>query len=290
MEEKRILDKVFLELLNTIVLRFNLTLKDGQLGGNRSKAKGSSVEFSDYRQYIPGDDFRRIDWNALARFEKVFIKLFMEEREAPISIFVDKSASMAFAGKREAAVKTAATFVFSALKEYDRVSTILFDNKSVGFVLNQKGQGAFSKIADLLQETTFSKESDLYSVIYGWQPRFQKGITVLVTDLMYDVRLDEVLKLLTYKKQKVILCHILSEEELHPRLEGNLRLIDSETNEHMDILAGSDAVNLYNQTLTNYLNNVKGICKKYKADYLLINSEEPIELFLKQLQGNGAAV
>ncbi len=285
MEKNKVLDQAFLELLRTMVLRFNLTLKDGNLGGNRSKAKGSSVEFSDYREYIPGDDFRRIDWNALARFEKVFIKLFMEEREAPVTIFVDKSASMAFENKREAAIKSAATFAFTALKEYDSVSTILFDQKPVSFEINQKGQAAFNKMANILQETDFSGESDLYAVITNWQPRFRKGITILITDLMYDSKLEEVLKLLSFKKQKIVLCHVLSEEELNPALEGNMRLIDSETNEHMDILAGAEAVNLYNQTLTHYLNETKSTCSKYAVEYLLINSSQPIEHFLKQLQG-----
>lgn len=285
MEKKLVLDQEFIQLLRTMVLRFNLTLKDGNLGGNRSKAKGSSVEFSDYREYIPGDDFRRIDWNALARFEKVFIKLFMEEREAPVTIFVDKSASMVYGNKREVAIKAAATFAFAALKEYDSVSTVMFDQKVGSFQSNIKGQAAFTKVANLLENTSFSSESDLYSVLHSWQPRFRKGITILVTDLMYDSRLEEALKLLSFKKQKVILCHVLADEELNPELEGNLRLIDSETEEHMDILAGSDAVNLYNHALTHFLNNTKAACSKYAADYLLINSSKPIEHFLKQLHG-----
>ncbi|PKM93567.1 MAG: hypothetical protein CVU84_15430 [Firmicutes bacterium HGW-Firmicutes-1] len=283
MEKKNVLDQEFLDLLRTMVLKFNLSLKDGNLGGNRSKAKGSSVEFSDFREYIPGDDFRRIDWRALARFEKVYIKLFMEEREAPITIFVDKSKSMDFGLKRETAIKMAATFAFSALKEYDSVSTIMFDQKASSFEINQKGQPAFSKIMNLLENTTFSQDSDLYSVLNSWQPRFKKGLTVLITDLMFDAHLEETMKLLTFKKQKIILCHVLSQEELYPELEGNLRLIDSETDEHMDILTGTDAVNLYAQTLSHYINTTKEVCSKYKADYLLLNSSKPVEQLLKQL-------
>lgn len=283
MEKKNVLDQEFLDLLRTMVLKFNLTLKDGNLGANRSKAKGSSVEFSDFREYIPGDDFRRIDWRALARFEKVYIKLFMEEREAPITVFVDKSRSMDYAQKRETAIKIAATFAFSALKEYDTVSTVMFDNKPYAFELNQKGQPAFSKIINLLENTPFSEDSDLYSVLSGWQPRFKKGVTILISDFMYDAKLEETLKLLTYKKQKIILCHILSSEELNPQLEGNLRLIDSETDEHMDILTGTDAINLYNKALSHFINTMKEICTKYKADYMLLNSGKPVEQILKEI-------
>ena len=87
----KIIDQKFLELLKTLTLRIRLSLKGGNLGSKRSKAIGSSVEFSDYREYNPGDDFRRIDWNAYARFEKVFIKLFMQEQESPVTVFIDKS-------------------------------------------------------------------------------------------------------------------------------------------------------------------------------------------------------
>lgn len=283
MEKKNVLDQEFLDLLKTMVLKFNLTLKDGNLGANRSKAKGSSVEFSDFREYIPGDDFRRIDWRALARFEKVYIKLFMEEREAPITIFVDKSRSMDYDLKRETAIKIAATFAFSALKEYDTVSTVMFDQKPYAFELNQKGQPAFSKIIKILENTPFSQDSDLFGTITQWQPRFRKGVSIIISDFMYDARLEETLKLLTYKKQKIILCHILSEAEINPEFEGNLRLIDSETDEHMDILTGTDAVNLYNKALEHFVSNIKEICAKYKADYMLLNSGKPVEQLLKEI-------
>ena len=73
----------------------------GQATGNRkSRSKGSSVEFSDFREYVPGDDFRRIDWNAYGRFNKLFIKLYMEEREAPVNIFLDSSLSMDYETKQ----------------------------------------------------------------------------------------------------------------------------------------------------------------------------------------------
>ncbi len=281
--EYQIIDKEFLELLRTLVLRYNVILKDGNLGGNRSKSKGSSVEFSDFREYIPGDDFRRIDWKALARFEKVYIKLFMEEREAPISIFVDKSKSMSFGGKKEAAVKLAATFAFSALKEYDSVSAIMFDEKIRASERNQKGQPAFSKIIQLLEGNEFEGESNLYSVINEWQGRLKKGITVIITDLMYDARLEEILKLLSYKKQKIIICQVLSKDELSPEFEGNLRLLDSENNEFMDIMTGTDAVNLYLKQLSDFINQNKELCTKYRADYMLMDSSKPVEQLLKEL-------
>jgi len=87
-------DGKFLQTIQQLTLSAHFSI-DGSTAGNRkSRSKGSSVEFSDYREYIPGDDFRRIDWNAYGRFEKLIVKLFMEEREAPVNIFLDVSKSM----------------------------------------------------------------------------------------------------------------------------------------------------------------------------------------------------
>lgn len=278
-----IIDKAYMEILKQLTLNFNISIKDGNIGSKRSKSKGSSVEFSDYREYIPGDDFRRIDWNALARFEKVFIKLFMEEREAPITLFLDKSHSMSFNDKNETAIKIAAAFAYLALSDYDTVSTVLFDERINASEINLKGVGAFHRIATLLENTHFNGQSNLYKCIYEWQPRFKKGTTIIVSDFMYDARIDDVIKLLAYKNQKAILCHVLSEQEMHPNIDGNIRLIDSETNDYIDILAGADAVNAYGQALKKYIQSIQSSCKKYGVEYLLINSGKSIEYFLKDL-------
>lgn len=104
-------DEDFLNKLEQLKLHSKKTIQGGTGGNRRSKAKGSSIEFSDFREYSPGDDYRSIDWNAYARFEKLFIKLYMEERETNISILLDSSASMgktdpnkAIAAKRLAAI------------------------------------------------------------------------------------------------------------------------------------------------------------------------------------------
>jgi hypothetical protein len=93
-----------------------------------------------------------------------------------------------------------------------------------------------------------------------------------------------VLKLLHFKKQKVILCHIVSENELNPVFEGNVRLIDSESSKSMDILARGEAINIYKRTLEAYIENIKKTCSKYHVDYMMINSQSPIDELIVRLQ------
>ena len=107
----------FFKKLNKINMYINFKLTGGTQGGRKSKAKGVSVEFSDYREYAPGDDFRRIDWNAYGRFDKFFIKVFMEEREGVFNFFIDKSKSMDYGkdNKKDTALKIVAALSYIAL-------------------------------------------------------------------------------------------------------------------------------------------------------------------------------
>jgi uncharacterized protein (DUF58 family) len=280
----KILDRQFLEMLKTITLHIQLSLKSGNLGNKRSKAIGSSVEFSDYREYLPGDDFRRIDWNAYARFERVFIKLFMQEQESPVTIFLDTSDSMKDHNKRETAVKVAGTFSYVALSDYDTVSLALFNEGVQDSLMNLRGTSSFNRVISTLEDHTFKGQSDLYASVFKWQAKFRKGITIIVSDLMYDHQLDKLIRLLSFHKQKVILCHILSQEELSPVFDENVRIIDSETKEYMDINTGIEAINLYKKKLSEYFKEIKTICSKYGVDYMLVNTAQPIEGFMKHIQ------
>lgn len=279
----QIIDSKFMSLLETLTLKIRLALKNSQLGSKRSTAKGSSVEFSDYREYTPGDDFRRIDWNALARFEKVFIKLFMEEQESPITIFYDQSASMGMEDKRETAVKVAATFAYLALAEYDTTSLLTFSDGISTMLTGLRGKSSFNKLVTVLENGECKDETDLYKSVSAWQGKFRKGVTVIVSDFMYDHRLEEVIKLLTFKKQKVILCHVLSSEELSPNIEENVRLVDAESNMYMNLDAGAEVTKIYQGALSMYMKRIDGICSKYRSEHIIIDTSQPIENFIRTL-------
>ncbi len=279
----KIIDQQFMELLKSLTLHMNLSLKSGNMGSKRSKAIGSSVEFSDYREYMPGDDFRRIDWNAYARFEKVFIKLFMQEMETQVTVFSDTSTSMGDQGKRETGVKIAAAFSYAALADYDSVTNVLWSrgvSKSDG---PRRGIKSFNSMIDSLEGHTYDGQSDLYQSVYEWQPKLKKGISVIISDFMFDHNLEKVLRLLFYKKQKVVLCHVLSKEELNPVFDENAMLIDSETGEKMDIETGISAINLYKKHLHQHCNQIQSLCNKYGAHYIMVSTEDPMEKFIARL-------
>src|SRR5213076_107680 len=106
--------------------------KSSSRGERRSRARGQSVEFADYRTYVPGDDFRYLDWNLFGRLERLFLKLYEEERELPVTIFLDASESMTFGTppKFDFARQIAAAIGYVALCGFDRVTVQVFpDNR-----------------------------------------------------------------------------------------------------------------------------------------------------------------
>src|ERR1044071_8351564 len=112
--------------------------KSSSKGERRSKARGQSVEFADHRNYVPGDDFRYLDWNLYGRLDRLFLKLYEEERELPVRIFLDASESMSFGEPRkfDFARQVAAAIGYVALCGFDRVSVIPFPNVANGGTAN----------------------------------------------------------------------------------------------------------------------------------------------------------
>ncbi|MCY6371598.1 DUF58 domain-containing protein [Clostridium ganghwense] len=273
-----IFDTEFYKKLENISLNVRMLMNEGAAGGRKSKAKGSSVEFSDYREYARGDDFRRIDWNAYGRFGKLFIKLFMEEREALINIFIDSSKSMDFGEhkKSEMALKLSAVLSFLALNNLDRVCINDISEENIKISKSMMGKNMFSSCIEHLQNIEFSGSTDINRCIKK-KALNGRGVSVIISDFFTEGNLEEVIKYLVYKKQEVILIHLLCKEELKPELEGQIRLIDSETGEARNIAVTSQLLKRYEASLNEFTNNIKELTRKVGAHYMLIESSDSIE-------------
>lgn len=276
--KEKIFDLEFLKKLDNLAINVSMTMNEGALGGRKSKAKGSSVEFSDFREYSLGDDFRRIDWNAYGRFDKLFVKLFMEEREAAVNIFLDCSKSMDFGEDKKSimSLKLAAILSFLALNNLDRVSITRFKEEGIEKSSALTGRTMFTRILEYLQQTEFSGKIDLEALMKKVNLK-DKGVSILISDFFTTGDLEASIKYLVYKKQQVILLHLLSEEELNPDLNGQIRLIDSETKLAKDISVTPNILKAYHKELTRFQSSIREFSKKLGVDYLLINSSEAIE-------------
>ena len=271
-------DPDFLKKLERLALQSSRPVL-GTAGGNRrSKAKGSAIEFSDFREYTPGDDYRSIDWNAYARFERLFVKLYMEEREADITIFLDASASMAQGepGKGILAKELAAVFTCIALANYDRVGIVAINDAVMDELPYFSGRPGFAKALGFLDEIEFRGRTSLKKGLEAYGPlRGRRGISILLSDLFSEDGYEDYLEALQYLKfqrQDGIVIHILSPQELDPTFAGALRLIDVETGEPVEVEMSPHTIRLYQKALHVFLEERKTACGNLEIAYVPVSS------------------
>jgi uncharacterized protein (DUF58 family) len=281
-------DNKFLQKIEQLILTARFSMDGTSAGNRKSRSKGSSVEFSDYREYAPGDDFRRIDWNAYGRFEKLFIKLFMEEREAPVAIYLDVSKSMDWGepNKNIASRRLAAALAYISLANFDRVSIACIDDGIQKMCRDARGKNFFHRLTELLENIQYTGKSNLQKAVEGSRMMSGRGITVVISDFFSAGSFDELLKYLIYNKQAVYVCHILSPQEMHPDVSESIRLVDSETGEKMDITVTPSLLNSYNKALEKFKSDMRRCCVKWGAHYFNFSSDLAVEEMIKEVAGH----
>ncbi len=271
----------FYKSLSLFRINLRMRLAAGANGGRKSNAKGSSVEFSDFREYLPGDDIRRIDWNAYARFDRLFIKLFMEEKEGLFRIYLDGSASMNYGEKSKIvlAKQIAAALSYCILDHSDRVILNFLKGNRCETFKGVTGKQGFSRITDNLSSMKPEGENDLLKSITSEDIKL-RGMSIVISDF-YTSDLESVIKYLAHKKQEIYLIQVLSPEELHPELTGTFSLIDSETGKNLKVTGSSSLDRDYAAARDAFLKNIESLCKKYGAKYILASTENSYETILK---------
>lgn len=274
----KIFDAEFLKKLEVIAIKSRMSMTEGAGGNRKSRSKGSSVEFSDFREYSVGDDFRRIDWNAYGRFDKLFVKLFMEEREALINLFVDCSKSMDFGSvkKWDTGLKLSAIIAYLALTNMDRVCINMMKDGSLRQSQSLTGRASFDRCIKFLDSVEFSGSTNINKCIKG-KDFHSRGISVIISDFFTPEGIEETIKYLLYKKQEVILIHVLAKEEISPSIEGQINLVDSETGSVRDVAVTPIVLKRYQQELEKFINSLKEYANKVGASYIQVSSEHPIE-------------
>ena len=258
----------------------------GGAGGNRRSAKlGSSAEFSDYREYIPGDDIRRLDWNALARFDKLFVKLFMEEQESAVTILLDGSASMA--EKWETARKAAETVGYLALTGGDRLRLILLGEAGGRTFPVLSGRAAYARLEQYLDLCAPAGGGELTETVQRLDG-LRKGLCFLISDCYTEQGMDGALDYLRYCKQETGVIQVLSGDEMRPDMEGALRLTDAENGETVEILADRGVLQQYARALEAFTEGIRESCFRREIPYVLLDGGKEFETeMLRLLNGSG---
>jgi uncharacterized protein (DUF58 family) len=277
--------KEYLTQLEAFNLQITNVLQSGYGGLRKSKAKGMSLEFSDFRSYSFGDDLRRIDWNSYARFDKLFVKLFMEEKQSNVNIFLDTSASMGYGEPEKAfySKQLAASIAYIALKNMDRVNIYGCNRTITAKKMDLQTKNTFLETVKFLDTLQIEDETKLVqSILQMRHTNMAKGISIIISDFFSMDGYKEVVKMLQYKNQEVILIQILSPQELNPQVKGNIRLIDGETAEYKDIELTENIVYTYKQAVESYQQGIKAFCHQRGQQYVFLSTEIPIIQGIKQ--------
>ena len=265
-------------------------------GERRSGARGQSVEFADYRTYVPGDDLRRIDWNLFGRLERLFLKLYEEERELPVTIYLDSSESMSFGrvSKFDFARQVAAAVGYVALCGFDRVTVEPFplaDDQAglVGELRAVRGRRSAMRFFDNLNRLKAGGTADFNQALrLGAMKHRAQGVIVVLSDFLDPAGYEDGLKSLASRGSEVHAVQILAQEELEPSSYGDLRVIDSETGAEQEVTFGKYRLKSYRATVQNYCRRLQEYCRARGIRYQLAQSDTPIDdLLLKAMRTGG---
>ncbi len=273
------LDRKFYDTLSRLRLGMAHKSSMNMSGNRKSTQKGLSAEFSDFREYMPGDDLRRMDWNVYARLDKLYIREYMEEKEAVVSVLIDTSASMDYgaASKAELARDLAAVAAYLALCNMDRLR--LYDMKDMGRGLTVSGgKNGFSKVLRWLEKRDFSGQVDMLEAVRK-MPRCGPGVAVIISDFLHPGMLDEkaadyekLLKYLQYCRQRPVVLHTMAPEELHVTLEGALNLIDAENQTRLRLTVDAKVIDNYERELRRLMERMKKGCSAGGGTYVLCDA------------------
>ena len=280
------LNDEFFSRLETLSLELRADLAGFFGGKHLVRTYGQTVEFADYREYMLGDDIRRIDWNLYSRFEKFFLKLFTDERQMHTQIFIDCSASMGKVNPDKAAytVGIAAALGYLSVHNMDKVSYKLINGeKSSDPFGTIVGKRAFFDAISTLEELTFDGESDLRSsIINAPNTGNNDGLTVIISDFFTDSDWKAAVDYLCYKKRQVLLVQVMTPEERDPLYTGRVNLIDSESvdvsdTKNMRMKIDRSSQNAYEAALTDMVTDLQRFCNSRGAAFVSICTDQPIE-------------
>jgi uncharacterized protein (DUF58 family) len=273
-----LLEPSLLRRLEALALQVRRAVS-GQMGGERrSRRRGQSVEFADFRNYTPGDDFRLIDWNAYARLDRFMLRLFVAEEELPLSVFVDLSASMDWGkpNKAETARQLAGAIAYVALAALDRVRLTVFAEGPTSGGAPYRGRRAAAELFARLQSFPAGGATNYEKLVWPIG-RQRPGMSVLITDGLGEPGVDAALAALQRAQQEGAVLQLLAPQELTPDWSGDARLRDAETGVEREFTATPVTQGAYLRALAQRSEDIERAAHRRGLRFARLSTAEPID-------------
>jgi uncharacterized protein (DUF58 family) len=284
MSDRPLFDEQARRRLEQLTLVAARTRAGAYKGDRRSNRRGSSLEFADQRDYAPGDDLRRLDWNAYARLERPLTRLYEDEQDLAVHLLIDASASMGFpqpeAGEQPAVPRKfdlarllIAALGLIALSAGDRLTVTVFGGGGERLA-PVRGRAAAPRLLSFIEGLRPGGAVDVGAALGAYARRPERpGLCVLVSDLMGTFDLSAGLNALIGRGCEVGVLHVLSPDEVDPPLNGDLRLIDSETGAPLEASIDDGLRALYQRRLAAWRDALAAECRQRGAHFIPLVSD-----------------
>lgn len=260
-------------------------------GERRSKRRGESVEFADYRNYVVGDDLRFLDWNIYARLERLLLKLFQEEEDLNVSVLFDVSKSMNWGNPNKGVYtkRVAAALAYIGLVNYDRVSLYGYNDKLVHEMRAVRGRRLASQMITFLRKIDLEGVSNFAVAARRFALRHRgKGVVVVISDFMDKGGFADGLRYLLGRNMDIYVIQVLSPEEIDPTLTGDLKLVDVEDEDVAEVTISKPLLTKYKAMLQAFCTELKDYCTRRGITYLFTSTRVPFDtLVMSYLRQRG---
>lgn len=288
---KELLDTDFLRRIEQLQLTARKVLAGKMRGERRSKHRGTSIEFADYRDYVRGDDIRHIDWNIYSRLDRLFLKLFVEEQELTLHLLVDTSKSMASGepDKLLYAKRIAAALGYIGLVNGDKVGVAGMSNGRLNVFSPTRGRARTWALLQFLS----SLEGDGHTNLAAACKQFaisqrQRGIVILLSDLLDPGGFEDALKWFLHRNHEVYVIQLLSDEEINPTISGHLELVDSETGERTEVTISRPLIKKYKEMVDGFCTSARDWCNSHGMVHTVTSTKIDFDqLILNYLRRRG---
>jgi uncharacterized protein (DUF58 family) len=278
----------FLTALHALRIAARRVPRGGKPAEQASKARGSGIELLDLRQYAAGDEFRAIDWQVWQRLDRLFVRVYLEDRDLPLYFLLDRSASMRLRDKQLPALQALAALAAVALQQMDRISVYPFADQPFLPLPGTSGKNGLFKLLEYLQRLPDGAGTSLVEELARFASRpLRRGLCVLVSDL-YDPRgLPAVLESLSHIPHRMLVVRPVRKDEARPRLEGELEVLDCESGESLALSVDQALLDRYENAYEAFRRDLAAFANARGIGVLELLAEDPVVPQVAQLFARG---
>ncbi len=281
--ERSYFDPLVLARLANLSLKARWVVEGMMSGIHRSRSKGFSVEFEEHREYSPGDEIRRIDWKALGKFDRYFIKETADETNLRATLVLDGSASMDYGSngvtKFEYASILTASLAYLILRQQDAAGVVTFSNRIESFIPPKAKRGYVFEILRSLEAHRPAGETNAGKILQEIAGKMRRrGLVILVSDLLDDAeKVLNALRLFRFNGHDVIVFHVMDSAEIELPFEGNILFEDMEQADLRVTVDPQTIRQVYRAVVEEFIDHVRKECHASTIDYQLLSTSTPLD-------------